>query len=835
MSSFYSFAWQYGNNILTRGLRDGKKFVERKPFQPTLYVRGKDGSNRGLYGETLKAVDFPDNNSCREFVKKYNEIDNYPIYGQTDLTYQYITREYPEAIDFDLSLLNIQAIDIETTVAHGFPNVDNPLEEILLISSVDKNTKKVMTWGSGEWDYEARSAEVHDIDVEYITCVDEYELLEKFMSWWVAEYPDIITGWNSKFFDVPYLVNRIERIFGNDAKNALSPFNMTRKRTITIHQQERTTYDIKGVTHLDYLDLYQKFTYNAQESYKLDYIAEQELGKKKLENQYETFQEFYEKDWNKFIDYNIIDAKIVDELDDKMKLIELIATMAYDSKCNFEDVFSSVRTWDCLLYNHLLEKNIMIPQKKSAEQTGIKGGYVQEPVPGKYKWVVSVDATSLYPSIIMQHNLSPEKFVDVKPLDCTVDSLLERRHDTTMLKEKNLSMAANGYCFSRESQGLFPEITQKFFDDRQKYKKLMKDAEREYEKTKNPKLLNDISKYNNFQMARKIQLNSLFGAMGNKYFRYFDERIAEGITLTGQFIIRETAKALDVYLNKFVGTEGVNYSFYSDTDSCYITLDPLVEKHMKHMSKDQIIDAIDKLTTDKLEPAINKAMADICGYMNAYDEKIFFKREAIADTGIWIAKKRYALNVYDNEGVRYKEPKLKVMGLEIVRSSTPAPVRKSLKEAVRLCLVSDENDLQDFVEKTWQAFKKMTPEEIAFPRGCNNLAKYSSSSNIYSKGTPMHVRGALMFNHQLRGAKLTGKYQEIREGDKIKFIYLKEPNIIFENVIGFNGKLPPEFDLHRYVDYDMMFTKAFIEPMNTITSGLNWNVRPVASLAGLFS
>ena len=835
MSSFYSFAWQYGNNILTRGVRDGKKFVERQPFQPTLYVRGDSTSEcRGLYGEPLKSIQFADNNDCRQFMDKYSKIDNYPIYGQTDLTYQYITRTYPDAIEFDLSELSIQAIDIETTAEHGFPNVDNPLEEVLLISMVDNLTKKIRTWGTGEW--KCVSDEVRDLDVEYTACADEYELLEKFMSWWVSEYPDIITGWNSKFFDIPYLISRIGRIFGNDAKNSFSPFNMTRKRTITIHNQERTTYDIKGVTHLDYLDLYQKFTYAAQESYKLDYIAEVELGKNKLENQYETFREFYENDWNKFIDYNIIDAKIVDELEDKMKLIELIATMAYDSKCNFEDIYSSVRTWDCLLYNHLLEKNIMIPQKKQfTEQTGIKGGYVQEPIPGKYKWVVSVDATSLYPSIIMQHNLSPEKFADVSPLDCTVDSLLERRHDTSNLKEQNLSMAANGYCFTRETQGLFPEITQKFFDDRQRYKKLMKDAERKYEKTKDPKLLDDIAKYNNFQMARKIQLNSLFGAMGNKYFRYFDERIAEGITLTGQFIIRETAKALDEYLNKFVGTEGINYSFYSDTDSCYITLDPLVEKYMQGMTKDQIIDAIDKLTTDKLEPAINAAMADICGYMNAFDEKIFFKREAIADTGIWIAKKRYALNVYDNEGVRYTEPKLKVMGLEIVRSSTPAPVRKSLKEAVRLCLTAEETDLQEFVDATWQAFKDMTPEQIAFPRGCNNLKKYSSSSHIYSKGTPMHVRGALMYNHQLRGAKLTHKYQEIREGDKIKFIYLKEPNIIFENVIGFNGKLPPEFDLHRYVDYDMMFTKAFIEPMNTITQGLNWNPRPVASLAGLFS
>jgi DNA polymerase elongation subunit (family B) len=833
MSNFYSYAWQYGNNVLVRGVRDGKSFIERQPFKPVLYVRNDQESQfKGLYGENLKPIEFGDNNDCKEFLEKYSQIENYPIYGQTDLTYQYLSTEYPGEINFDLSKLNIQMIDIETTAQHGFPSVDNPIEEILLISMVDNATKKIRTWGSGEWN--SVSDEVNDLDVEYTVCTDEYDLLEKFMKWWVNNYPDIISGWNSKMFDIAYLVSRIDRVFGNDAKNSLSPFNMTRRKVITINNNDTTVYDIKGVSQLDYLDLYKKFTYNIQESYKLDYIAEVELGKNKLETGFETFREFYENDWNRFIDYNIIDAKLVDELDDKMKLIELIATMTYDSKCNFDDIFSSVRTWDCLLYNHLLTKNIMIPQKSDKPSRGIKGGYVQEPIPGKYKWIVSVDATSLYPSIIMQHNLSPETFVDVKPLDCTVDSLLERKHDTSPIRERNLSMAANGYMFSREKQGLFAEITQKFFDDRQRYKGLMKKAQQEYEKTKNKKLLSDIAKYDNFQMARKIQLNSLFGAMGNKYFRYFDERIAEGITLTGQYIIRETSRAVNEFLNKFCGTEDVEYSFYTDTDSCYITLDVLVDKFLKDKSHSEIIDAIDRITEDKIEPAIAKAMKSLCQYTNAFDEKIFFKREAIADTGIWIAKKRYALNVFDNEGVRYTEPKLKVMGLEIVRSSTPGPVRKTLKQAVSLCLSGNETDLQDYVEDCWQEFKAMTPEEIAFPRTCNNIEKYRSSADIYSKGTPMHVRGSLMFNHQLKGCKLTHKYQEIQNGDKIKFVYLKEPNLIRENVIAFNGRLPPEFDLHKYVDYDTMFDKAFIEPLNTITSSLKWNTRPVATLAGLF-
>lgn len=826
--NFYTWAWQYGNKILLRGVRDGKRFNSRHDFQPKLYVRSADETGfKGLYDENLKPVVFDSNSDCKDFIEKYDGIENYPIYGQTDLTYQFLSTQYPGEIDFDLSQLSIWSIDIETTAEGGFPDVDNPVEKILLITVMNNITKEIKTWGEGNW---SPGEETKDLEVDYTPCEDEKELLTKFGTWWCNEYPDIVTGWNLELFDIPYLVARMDRLFGNDAKNALSPFNMTRRRAIRLNNKEVTTYDIKGVSQLDYLDLYKKFTYTAQESYKLDYIAEVELGKNKLESGFDTFKEFYENDWNRFIDYNIIDTKLVDELEDKMKLIELIATMTYDAKANFKDIFSSVRTWDCLLYNHLLDKGIMIPQRKSAEGRRIEGAFVQEPKPGRYDWVMSFDATSLYPSIIMQYNMSPEMLLPGM-VDCTVEGMLERRDKM----DDQYAVTANGARFSRDKQGLFPEIVQKFFDDRQRYKKLMIQAQNDYEKTKDKKHLNNIAKFNNFQMARKIQLNSLFGALGNEYFRYYDDRIAEGITMTGQFIIRQTAKALDDYLNKVCDTEGEMYSFYSDTDSCYITMDKLVQKFFADKDYNTIINSLDKIGEDKIEPVINKAMESLAEYTNAFDKKIYFKREAIADRGIWVAKKRYALNVYDNEGVRYQEPKLKVMGLEIVRSSTPAPVRESLRSAVKLCLTSDEQALQDFVESNWQEFRQMEVEKIAFPRGCNNLQKYTSTSHIYEKGTPIHVRGALLYNYMLDKNKVGHKYEHVQDGDKIKFLYLKEPNTLGENTIAFNSKLPVEFDLHKYVDYETIFEKSFVEPLNTIAKGLGWNTRPVATLEDLFS
>ena len=838
---FYTSAHQYGSKILVRGVHNGVRFNRREDFSPVLYVKSKEeGVHKSLYGDNLQPVEFQSNNDAKEFIQTYGEVDNFPIYGQTNFGYQYITHKFPGEIQWNMDSLKIQTIDIETKTEFGFPDINNPIEEILLITVKDLISRQIITYGCGEFD-DINSEEIRNLRAAgnkflYVKCDNERDLLETYVRFHSDNHPDIITGWNVELFDIAYLIARVERLFNdeNATKKKFSPWGLVQRKNMNVMGREMFTYEMKGIAVLDYLDLFKKFTYSNQESYKLDHIASVELGKNKLENPYESFREFYTKDWQKFVEYNVRDVEIVDELERKLKLIELILTMAYDAKCNYNDVFSQVRTWDCLLYNHLYDKNIHIPQKKDQQGRGIEGAFVQEPKPGKYDWVVSFDATSLYPSIIMQYNMSPETMVNGYVKDTTVRGLLDKTFDLDDLKANDYCMTSNGYCYNRTKQGLFPEIVEKFFDDRQRYKKLMIAAQKEYELTKDEKLKNNISKYNNFQMARKIQLNSLFGAMGNEYFRYYDARVAEGITMTGQYIIQEVGKALDVYLNKVVGTNGHNYSFYSDTDSCYISLDPLVRKFYSNLSRDKLIDVLDKICEEKITEAINESCDQLADYTNAFRKKIIFKREAIAERGLWVAKKRYALNVYDNEGVRYKEPKLKVMGLEIVRSSTPAPVRASLKEAVRLALTTDEKTLQSFIEHTRMLFNKFEPEEIAFPRGVNGLMKYTSGADIYSKGTPMHVRGALMYNHLLRKNKLDKKYEVIQEGEKIKFLYLKEPNHIRENCIAFIGKIPKELDLDRYIDYNTMFEKSFLEPIKQIIEGLGWKTEETATLEDLF-
>ena len=828
---FYTSVNQFGNNILVRGVNNGKSVQDKVPFKPTLFAKSnKESKYKSLFGENLEPISFESINDAKDYVQKYKDVENFAIFGNTNYGYQYITETFPTDVEFDISQIKIWSLDIETSADQGFPDLNNPQERVLIITIQDYATKELVSFGLNEY---AKNKSNHT----YILCKDEQTLLTKFLEYMSNDHPHIITGWNVEFFDIPYLCNRINRVLGEDAVKMLSPWKVVKEKNIIKFKKENVSFDLMGIAILDYLDLYKKFTYSAQESYKLDHIAKVELGKEKLSyDEYGTFTEFYTKDWQKFVDYNIRDVELVDELEEKMKLIELILTMAYDAKCNYVDIYSAVRTWDCILYNQLWERNIIVHQREDKEGRSIAGAYVKEPRPGKYDWVASFDATSLYPSIIMQYNMSPETLLKGHAVhyDVTINQLLEEKTNLDDLKEDSLCMTANGRCFKTDKQGIFPAIVQKLFDDRKKYKKLMLEAQSKYEETKDKKWQKEIAKYNNFQMARKIQMNSLFGAMANEYFRFYDDHIAEGITLTGQYIIRKVGDALNEYLNKICNTKNFDYSFYSDTDSCYVTFGPLVDKFYKDKDPETVVTILDKICEEKIQEVLNKTCDSLSDYTNAFQKKISFKREAIAETGVWIAKKRYALNVYNNEGVQYAEPKLKVMGLEIVRSSTPEPIRDALRKAVKLALTRTEAEIQEYIRNFEKDYRKLQPEEIAFPRSVNGLDKYSNRATIYAPATPMHVRGALLYNFYLEKYKLDNKYQIIKEGDKAKFLYLKEPNTIGENCIAFNPVIPAEFDLKKFVDYDLMFEKSFLEPLNTILGSMGWSSKPQATLEGLF-
>ena len=649
--------------------------------------------------------------------------------------------------------------------------------------------------------------------------------------------PEVITGWNIELYDIPYLSRRLERVLGEKLMKRLSPWGLVTEDEIYIAGRKNIAYDIGGVTQLDYLNLYKKFTYKAQESYRLDYIASVELGQKKLDHsEFDTFKDFYTKGWQKFVEYNIIDVELVDRLEDKMKLIELAITMAYDAKANYVDVFSQVRMWDTIIYNYLKKKNIVIPPKnRSNKDAKYAGAYVKEPIPGKYDWVVSFDLNSLYPHLIMQYNISPETLIDQKHPSATVDKILAE--DINFELYKDTAVCANGAMYRKDVRGFLPELMEKIYKDRTVYKKKMLAAKQAYEKTPTKKLEKEIARCNNIQMARKIQLNSAYGAIGNQYFRYYKLANAEAITLSGQVSIRWIENRMNSYLNKILKTEDVDYVIASDTDSIYLNLGDLVEKVYEGREKttESIVSFLNKICEVEFEKYIESSYEKLASYVNAYDQKMFMKRENIAERGIWTAKKRYILNVWDSEGVRYEEPKLKMMGIEAVKSSTPAPCRTMIKDGLKLMMNGTEEDVIKFIDDCRAKFKTLSPEEIAFPRTVSNVKKYYNYTDIYVKGTPIHCRGALLFNHYIKKNKLDRKYSLIGNGEKIKFIYLKKPNIIRENVISFIQDFPKELGLDKYIDYDLQFEKSFVEPLKAILDAIGWNVEKTVNLELFFT
>ena len=835
MSDFYTSVCLLGDDILIRGYEHGSPVQYREKSRPTLFLvpqaQQKTSKYRTLDGRYAFPKQFDGAREAREFIKQYEGASGLEVHGYERFVYQHIAQKWKGEIDYDMSQMKIWTIDIEVACENGFPDVQASAEEMLCITMKNFNTKETITWGTREF--------VPPKGIEYRVFWTEQEMLQDFHTWWNQNTPDIITGWNNNLYDIPYICRRIERVLGEKWKKSLSPWNRVIDREIRIQGRTNIAYEITGVAILDYLDLYKKFTYTNQESYRLDHIAMVELGDKKLDHsEFENFKDFYTSDWQRFVEYNIHDVNLVDSLEDKMKLIELAVTMAYDAKVNLEDVYSQVRMWDTLIYNDLKGRNIVVPPRITTKKDDkYAGAYVKEPIPGSYDWVVSFDLNSLYPHLIMQYNISPETLLDERHPTVTVDKILNEE----VTFDGDGCVCANGAQYRKDIHGFLPEMMQRIYDERTIYKKRMLAAKQSLENSTSPAeskaLQKDVSKFNNIQMARKIQLNSAYGAIGNQYFRYYNLANAEAITLSGQVSIRWIENRMNAYLNKILKTDDVDYVIAADTDSIYLNLGPFVHEVFKgrETSDDRIVGFLDKVCQVEFEKYIGDSYEALASYVNAYEQKMFMKRENIANRGIWTAKKRYILNVFDSEGVRYKTPKLKVNGIEAVKSSTPAPCRTAIKDALKVIMNGTEDQLQKFIANFRDQFEAMPVEDIAFPRGCNNVAKNSSPATIYGKGCPMHVRGALLYNFYIKKRKLTHKYPIIQEGEKIKYVMLRTPNKINENVISFFQTLPTEFGLDKSIDYDLQFKKSFLDPLTVILDTIGWKPEKQNTLEALWS
>ncbi len=830
---FYTSVLPYRGKLLVRGINEnGERKKFRLPYKPSLFVPvQKETKYKTLDGRNVEKITFENQFEARKWIEEYKDVANFEYFGNTRYQYPFIADTFPDKINWDMNQIRLMTIDIECASEHGFPDVATASEPILCITVKNHINKKIVVFGTDNFVSDRE-------DVTYYRCATERVLVDRFTQFWKEFNPDIITGWNVKFFDIPYIMNRFSYLMGEEYILQFSPWGVCNRNNVRVagkgYSKEQKYWDILGVSILDYFDLYRKHTFVRQESYKLDYIGQQELGESKNENPYDTFKEFYTNDYQQFVEYNIQDVELVDKLEDKMKLIELHLTMAYEAKVNYQDVFGQVRMWDSIIFNHLKKKNIVIPAiKESTKSETYEGAYVKDPIIGFHDWIVSFDLNSLYPHLIMQYNISPETMVGYRPEDVSVDDMLYKKNDLSKLNSKTVT--PNGAQFRTDKQGILPELMETLYKERVIYKKKLGEVKALYEETGRKTLLKDISTNYNIQMARKIALNSAYGAIGNQYFRYYDVRQAEGITKAGQLTIRWIENDVNYFLNKTLHTKDISYVVASDTDSIYIRLGEFVNKVFKDKSDNKkIVKVLEKFCDDKLQPFINSSFQNLANYVNAFQQKMIMKREVIANKGIWTAKKRYILNVLNDEGLTLNEPKLKIMGIEAVKSSTPAPCRAKIKEALKVIMSKDEQSLIQFIDEFRNHFNKLSPEEIAYPRSVNGVIKYADTTNIYQKSTPIHTKGSLLYNHYLKENKLTYKYETIKEGDKIKFIQLKEPNPIREKVIAFPTKLPKEFKLHPYVDYDSQFDKSFLEPLRFIVKAIGWNFERQATLDMFF-
>ena len=847
--SFYTNVVALGNNILFRGIsNEGKRFKDRIEYHPTLFIPTKEETKfRTLEGNPVGEIQPGNMKECREFIRKYKEINNFSIYGNDKFEFSFIAEHFPEEhIEYDFSKIRIAYLDIETGSENGFPNIETANEEVTAITV--KIDKKCYVFGRGEFLNDRK-------DVFYFRFDSERALLQKFFEMWDKESPDIITGWNIETFDIPYLVNRSSRLFDakKDPSKLLSPWRKIREYMMYgLGGKEIQTYEIYGVETLDYLSTYRKFTSINQESYRLDHIAFVELGERKLDySEQGSLHLLYKNDYQKFIEYNIKDVELVEQLEGKMKLLEMVVSLAYLSKVNYGNTFGQVRMWDTLIYNNLLRKNIVIPPKTHASKSSnFEGAFVKEPQIGSHNWVVNFDLNSLYPHLIMQYNISPETLITdelppelqkVKDSRPGVDGLLDETLDLQALEKYKVTYTPNNEFYKTDKQGFLPEMMQELYDNRVKYKLLMIEAKKKLEKEKDRKekrkLSNLISKYHNMQLNLKITLNSAFGAMGNQHFRYFDQRIAEAITTSGQLSIKWIEKEINRYLNLILKPEEEkDYVVAVDTDSVYICMDDLVKQVYGDNIEDKtkVINFLDKVCAEQMEKIIDKSYDKLRNYVNAFEQKMVMKRENLADKALWTAKKRYIMNVYDSEGVRYEEPKLKMMGIEAIRSSTPSACKEKMKNIFKIIMNGTEDDVITYIDDFRKEFMTLGAEEIFFPRSVRGLEKYHDSAHLYKKGSPVHVKAALLYNKLLKDKKLTNDYPVIKDGEKIKFAYLKKQNIVGGDAIGIMNQLPPELELEDYIDYDKMFEKSFVEPMRVILDAVGWQTEKVSTLESFF-
>lgn len=846
MSNFYTSVERFGNNILWRGYENGKRFERKVKFCPTLFVGGKDKDTKYrslVNNRPMSPVKMDSMKDAKDWIEQYKDVHGFEIAGSTNYVAQFIQEHYPNQVDFDITKINIVSFDIEVDISDGYPDMNTADKEITSIAYKSSKTSTYHLLGRKDYDKYATLLDIDPDDIEFMKFDTEEALLRRFKQIWMNDYPDIVTGWNVEYFDIQYIITRMTSLFGDEWVKDLSPWRSLRQTGREFFGKMQQTYQISGVAVIDYMDAFKKFgyKYGPQESWKLDHIANVVLGEKKLDySEYGNLTALYEQNPQLYLDYNLKDTWLIQRFEDETGLLSLVMTVAYGGGVNYNDAFGTVGIWETTLYRRLIKEGRVPPVKGGPGQRAgdLVGGYVKDPKVGMHPWIVSFDLNSLYPHLMLQYNMSPETYMEERREYVSQDMVLSGKYQN---HDKTVSVAANGVCFTNEFKGVIPEIIDEYYGNRSVIKKKMLGVEQALENATDPKekeaLKREANNLHNQQMAIKIAMNSLYGATANIYFLYYINEMAEAITTSGQLSIRWAERSVNAYLNKLLKTDDKDYIIYIDTDSIYVNMAPVIKASFGTIDVDRAKgeEFLDKVCKMKIEQVLEDGYKDLAQKMGAYRQAMVMKREKITDKSVFIAKKRYIMNTLNSEGVHYDTPKISVTGLESVRSSTPEVCRDKLKDSFKVIMNQDEAAVQQFIEEFRQEFYKLQPEDIGRNSGTDNIDKYRDRSiNLYKKGCPMHVRGAILYNYYLAEKGLDKKFQPVAGGDKIKFVYLKTPNPIRENIISFPGVLPKEFDLQKYIDYETQFEKVFLSPLQSILEAVGWSAVKISTLDDFF-
>lgn len=837
MSQYISVSIQKNNINYVGYDKKGKKFAKKIKFKPSIFVESNVSDNKikTLYGKGTKQIKFESIKEYKEYVYKNRHSD---IHGAISPIYQFI-----QTLDHNEVKVQpkVWAIDIEV-VAPVFPTPEDVKYPINSVSVHDFKSGEFYQLSLKDYDKYKNNVDVDPEKIKFKKCENEVELLETLVSLISKGFPDILVGWYSNGFDFPYIIKRCISVLGKEKTNEMSPFNSVsctmKKKMDRLTRKEENYFisKIDGISLLDYKEIFEKYGSKRKkdgstlDNLKLDTVATFVLGESKVDySEFDNLTEMWIKSPQKYTDYNIVDTKLIKGIDDDTNLLSLLFSQSYKAKCNFVDIFGTVKPWDTYIYNELLSYDVCVPPNKNKDKEPYPGAYIREPKSGLYDENASVDAKSLYPNIIIECNMSPETFVENKSVDVDQEDVDERFLSGEIVnEEEDLTLSASGNYFRKNKKGYIPTILERLYNERISVQKKIKILSLEYDQNKDKLIKIDIEKLEIESLGIKLFMNSLYGAFANRHFRYYRIEIARSITLTGRLSIKCMEKIIEEHKDIIKYKLSV---IFVHTDSCYINFAEYMKivRQGKTFTDKQTAYTIDHFIKNKLDPVIKNEFELLAKNMNFMENRIWMERECISRAGIWTGKGKYCLYVIDDGGIVNDKPVLKPVGIHLVSKSTPDSIKPFLRNI--LTNIFEKEDILKYIKNCKKEYLKLTPAEIAFPRGANDFPKWYQESGI-KKGTPIGVRSAFIYNRYVDKKNIESSYTKIQSGDKIKFLYLLQPNVLDSNAIGFLRRLPE--DLHKYVDYETMWEKSFMSVVRSICDKIDVSYEHTIDLNELF-